>query len=178
MNHHILSGPYQQKKYKAFEIFLGMFTLVCLMNIYIWRHFLPNSACAKVDSAMVQWCDNDGAMTQWQWRKKSSLHCHHTIATSWSNHYHHSVIPSRHCITRHRVNVIATSRHHHRVIAPSAQPAMVRWCGNELRGLSGFLIFDWCLFEVILCRKIHLLIARSRATDLYLSYCIWKSIIV
>ena len=121
------SGLYQQKKYKAFEIFLGMFTLVCLMYIYIWRHFLPNSACAKVDSAMVQWCDNDGAMTQWQWRKKSSLHCHHTIVPSWSHHYHHSVIPSRHCITRHRVNVIATSRHHHRVIAPSAQPAMVRW---------------------------------------------------
>ena len=52
----------RQKKYKAFETFLGMFTLVCLMNIYIWCHFLPNSACAKIDSAMVQWCDIDGAL--------------------------------------------------------------------------------------------------------------------
>ena len=75
------------------DLNIPLFTLVCFMNIHIWRLFLRNMQrmCKKVNSAM----------TRYRRRDRASLYCHSTIASSSSCHR---------TIVMHRV--IAPSRHH------------------------------------------------------------------
>ena len=83
--------------------------------------------CKKVETAMVRWRDNDGAIEH---RLIISYHrtivpsssCHRTIVIALLYHRFIAVAPSlSHCRTR----TIVSSPSHHRVITPSTQ---TRWC--------------------------------------------------
>ena len=91
----------RQKKLKAFETFsillqqwarltflgyIPLFSLMCLMNIHIWPHFLRKCSCAK--KSIEGWCDGAIMMVRWRY--------HRTIVIASSHDRHCTVVLLRH----------------------------------------------------------------------------------
>ena len=94
----------------------------------------------KVDRVMVQWHENDVAITPYWWRDRASLHRHRTIDVIRLSYQRHRTA-SLHYIWRHRIdhpciNAITLSSSHHRCAPSNNRP---RWCHIvNYVALSGF----------------------------------------
>ena len=84
-----------------------LFSLMCLMNIQIWHHFLRKSSCAK--KSIEGWCD--GAIMMVRWRD------HRTIVIASSHRRHCTVVLLRHRpkleLNNEIVNYVALCRFHY-----------------------------------------------------------------
>ena len=148
-----------------------------MLNEY--SHLMPFSKkqpiCKNVDSATMQWGDDDGTLTRYRCRDRVSLNCQSTIASSSSCHrtitiassssHLRAIVISHHCVivlsTQTRwcdctiLNCVAISGFHIFWLRMLPWPDLEDWLTVGVTGQQGILIPPWHLVPPLVYPGVH-----------------------